>query len=280
MDSANEYLKHSNGIQYEVITSLLNEFNDEVSKMKGTVMDIGCGPGNNTKNLILPKVSNDVEMVGLDVSKNMVDCARISYADDKRLTFEQMNIETTDLPEEYIERFDHGFSFFCLHWIADLKCAFENIIKMLKPGGTLISQHILLFNGYNPYIKLSKSTRYKEHLKDARRFITPLYFSKDPRGTLIKILQEVGFQVLHCSIREKITGYKSQNDRKELFEAVNPFVTRMPDDVKNDFMDNLIQETFKEETVLFRKNDNPLEEDKIFDLYKLIMLHIKKPCVP
>ncbi|XP_051161276.1 juvenile hormone acid O-methyltransferase-like isoform X3 [Leptopilina boulardi] len=277
MDLANEYLKHSTGIQYVVITSLLNEFENDVSKMKGTVMDIGCGPGNNTKNLILPKISNDAVIVGFDISKNMVDSARILNSDEKRLTFEQMSIETTELPSEYIERFDHGISFFCLHWIADLKCAFENIFKMLKPGGTFLSQHILLFNGYNGYLKLSENSKYREYLKDARRFITPLYFSKDPRGTLIKILQEVGFQVLHCSVREKITGYKSQNDRKELFEAVNPFVTRMPDDVKNDFMDNLIQETFKEETVLFRKNDNPLEEDKIFDLYKLIMLYVKKP---
>ncbi|XP_043471121.1 juvenile hormone acid O-methyltransferase-like [Leptopilina heterotoma] len=278
MDQAAEYLKHSTGIQYDVITSLLREFENDVCQMKGTVMDIGCGPGNNTKNLILPKISKDAVMVGLDVSKNMVDRARILNADEKeRLTFEQLNIESNDFPIEFKEKFDHGFSFFCLHWVFDLRCAFENIYKLLKPGGTLLSQHILSFNAYNPYLTLSKRTRYQEYLKDVRQFITPLYFSKDPRETLIKILEDVGFQVLHCSIREKITGYKSQEDRKGLFASVNPFVTRMPNDVKNDFMDNLMEETLKEESVLFRKNANPLDEEKVFDLYRLIMLHIKKP---
>lgn len=208
----------------------------------------------------------------------MVDYARILNADEKkRLTFEQLDIESNDLPVEFKERFDHGISFFCLHWVSDLRLAFENIYKLLKPGGTLLSQHILSFNGYNPYLTLSKRTRYQEYLKDVKKFITPLYFNKDPREALIKILEDVGFQVLHCSIREKITGYKSQDDRKELFAAVNPFVTRMPNDVKNDFMNNLMEETLKEESVLFRKSDNPLDEEKVFDLYKLIMLHIKKP---
>ncbi|XP_043465123.1 uncharacterized protein LOC122500316 [Leptopilina heterotoma] len=278
MDQVNEYLKHSNGIQYHVITSLLNEFENDVSQMKGTVMDIGCGPGNSTKNLILPKVSKDAVIVGLDISEKMIECARILNADEKeRLNFEQFDIEAEDFPVEYKERFDHGFSFFCLHWIADLRLAFENIYKLLKPGGTFLSQTILVFNGYNGYLKLSESEKFKEYMKDARRFVTSLYFDKDPRAALIEILQDIGFQVLHCSVREKITGYKSQLDRKELYTSINPFVPRMPEDVKNDFMDKLMEETLKEENVLFRKNDDSSNEDKIFDLYKLIMFYIKKP---
>lgn len=63
----------------------------------------------------------------------------------------------------------------------------------------------------------------------------------------------------------------------EFFATVTPFVSRMPNDVKNDFMDSLMEETLKEETVLFRKNDDSSKEDKIFDLHKFIILHIKKP---
>ncbi|XP_043465235.1 juvenile hormone acid O-methyltransferase-like [Leptopilina heterotoma] len=278
MDQVDTYLKHSNGIQYHVITGLLNEFENEVSQMKGTVMDIGCGPGNSTKSLILPKLSKDAVVVGLDVSEKMVECARILNADEKeRLSFEQFDIEVKDFPVEYEERFDHGFSFFTLHWIADLRLAFENIYKLLKPGGTFLSQTIQVFNGYNGYLKLAESEKFKEYMKDARRYVTSLYFAENPRAALIEILEDVGFQVLHCSVREKITGYKSQADRKELYTSINPFVLRMPEDVKNEFMDKLMEETLKEENVLFRKNADSSKEDKIFDLYKLMMFHIKKP---
>lgn len=57
----------------------------------------------------------------MDVSKNMIDCARTINTGEKRLTFELMNIETNDLPQENIERFDNGFSFFCLQWVQDMK---------------------------------------------------------------------------------------------------------------------------------------------------------------
>lgn len=64
MDQAKEYLKQSNGVQTVVITSLLDEFEDEIKKMKGKIMDIGCGPGNHTRNLLLPKFPKDTIVVG------------------------------------------------------------------------------------------------------------------------------------------------------------------------------------------------------------------------
>lgn len=51
----------------------------------------------------------------------MIDCARAINLDEKRLTFEQMNIETNNLPAVNVERFNNGFSFFCLHWVHDMK---------------------------------------------------------------------------------------------------------------------------------------------------------------
>lgn len=145
----------------------------------------------------------------------MVECARKLNADEKeRLTFEQLDIETENLPEKYCEHFNHGFSFFCLQWINDLSRAFGNIYKLLKPGGTFISQHILMFNVYNGYLALAESEKFKEYIKDVKKFITPLYFVDDPRKTLVKILRDVGFEVLHCSIREKVTGYNRPEDRK------------------------------------------------------------------
>ncbi|XP_051161277.1 juvenile hormone acid O-methyltransferase-like [Leptopilina boulardi] len=277
MDQAKEYLKQSNGVQTVVITSLLDEFEDEIKKMKGKIMDIGCGPGNHTRNLLLPKFPKDTIVVGMDVSKNMIDCARTINTGEKRLTFELMNIETNDLPQENIERFDNGFSFFCLQWVQDMKRGFGNIYKMLRPGGTFISSQILSFGVYPAYLRLYQDPRYKEYMKDVFKVINPLYFDKTPRATFKKILQEIGFEVIHCSLRENVSGYDVPEDRRELFQSINQFVIRMPKSMQEEYIDNILKESLKEKSVLFRPSENPKEKDEVFDVYNLLMLHLRKP---
>lgn len=63
----------------------------------------------------------DFNNTGVDISKNMIDCARKLCAGEKRITFKVMDIETTDLKIEDIEAYDNGLSFFCLHWLRDLR---------------------------------------------------------------------------------------------------------------------------------------------------------------
>ena len=62
MNDAEKYMQVSQ--TYPVIKSLLDEFEDEVGKMKGKCMDIGCGPGNISRKLILPKLPPDSTLVG------------------------------------------------------------------------------------------------------------------------------------------------------------------------------------------------------------------------
>lgn len=277
MDQAKEYLNQTDGVQYEVITSLLDEFEDEVKTMRGTIMDIGCGPGNLTKDLLLPKFTKDTNIVGLDVSKNMIDCARTINKSEKRLSFEQLNIETSKLPAEFIERFDNGFSFFCLQWVHDMKLGFGNIYKMLRPGGTFISSQILSFGIYPIYMRLANDPRYKEYMKDVLHVINPLYFDKTPRATFKKLLREIGFEVIHCSLRKGIGSYDVNNDRRELFQSINPFILRMPKNMQKEYLDYIVNESRKEESVLFKPSGNPIEEDTVFDVYNLFTLHLRKP---
>lgn len=58
-----EYLNASM-FQYRDTLDVIEEFKKELSEMNGKCIDIGCGPGNVTKNLILPKLSPEAELVG------------------------------------------------------------------------------------------------------------------------------------------------------------------------------------------------------------------------
>jgi len=62
MDMAEEYA-HASSMQYQDAQDILNEFNCELSKMRGKCIDIGSGPGNITKKM-LHVLPHDAKIVG------------------------------------------------------------------------------------------------------------------------------------------------------------------------------------------------------------------------
>ena len=58
-----EYVNAST-MQHRDAFDFVEEFAKEMSEMKGKCIDIGCGPGDVTKELILPKLSPNAELVG------------------------------------------------------------------------------------------------------------------------------------------------------------------------------------------------------------------------
>lgn len=58
---------------------------------------------------------------GTDISLNMISYANKVYADDVRLTFDTLDIQTESLPEKYHAAFNLISSFHALHWCTDYK---------------------------------------------------------------------------------------------------------------------------------------------------------------
>ncbi|KAI4463017.1 methyltransferase [Holotrichia oblita] len=81
------------------------------------VLDVGCGDGNVTADILLPFLPENVEkIVGIDISNEMVEFAN-KYHSNEKVKFIQGDISAKELIDEVDEEFDHIFSFFCLHWI-------------------------------------------------------------------------------------------------------------------------------------------------------------------
>lgn len=64
MHDTENYIKFSLAITTPVIESTLDEFEDICKKMKGKCLEIGCGPGNYSRELILPRLSPECSLVG------------------------------------------------------------------------------------------------------------------------------------------------------------------------------------------------------------------------
>jgi ubiquinone/menaquinone biosynthesis C-methylase UbiE len=104
--------------------------------VKGTVTDIGCGPG-----YLLQRIAKEFPeciLIGVDVSKEMIERAKTNFdllgfggrAEFKEGSSEHLPFE--DQTQDFV------VSTWALHHFADPKLAFNEIHRVLKPGGQML----------------------------------------------------------------------------------------------------------------------------------------------
>ncbi|KAI4489447.1 hypothetical protein M0802_011119 [Mischocyttarus mexicanus] len=275
MDKVDEYLNASK-FQYRDTLEIVEEFQKELAEMHGRCIDIGCGPGLVTNELILPRLPRESVIVGADISNAMLEHAKKNYRDNLRLSFLHLDIETSNLPEEQIERYENVVSFYCLHWCPNTRLAFENIYKLLRPGGKALIMFLAYNNGFDAYIRIHENPLFQPYMQDAHKYIPYFHHCNDSRGALRSILEDTGFNVLHCSKREKSFVYQNIQTLKRYALAVNPFISRIPDDYKKKFEDVLIREIISNK-ILFKNEAECQQEYSVLDRYHILVTYLQKP---
>lgn len=151
------------------------------------VLDAGCGTGRLTELLLhaLPRG----QVVGLDISRNMVKHARKSLCGQSGERAHFVAADLLALP--FFEAFDGIFSTASFHWVRDHDALFRNLFAALRPGGWLHAQC-----GGGPNLarlrervrELSQTAGFSRWLG---QFAEPWFFSDD-RGAIDR-LQKAGF---------------------------------------------------------------------------------------
>lgn len=113
-----------NQMQREDAKWFIQEFRSQLQwKLNGAdrIMDIGCGPGDVTIDLLEPILpSNYEKLVGIDISSKMLNFATNTYCKNyPKVEFQYLDIQDNFIPKNYLEHFDHITSFYCLHWIQE-----------------------------------------------------------------------------------------------------------------------------------------------------------------
>ena len=134
------------------------------------ILDIGCGPASILNHL------NDVQYVGIDLSETYIETARKTFG--SKGTFYCASVD--NFPTLSDIKFDRILLLGVLHHLTDAQISnmFASIIKLLAPGGKIISHDPVFIKRQNPIARLlllmdrGENVRYEDgYLKLLQPFV-------------------------------------------------------------------------------------------------------------
>jgi len=213
------------------------------------VLEIGCGSGDTTWDFILPSMSTKVKYLATDISQEMIEYASNTYKRDN-LFYEIFDAGSREQTRDLVARhgkFDRVYSFFTMHWVKDLRKAFENVRLLLKDQG----EFIFLFDTKNPmfgYVeKLSCDARFAPYAEKIQ-FRADFYDTdfvcsgKSPlelREFIYEFFGKLDIKLTTCEVKEIIFKFASRQYLVDFFSCVCPYYVELPENVKEDFRHSL-----------------------------------------
>ncbi|XP_046739552.1 juvenile hormone acid O-methyltransferase-like [Diprion similis] len=265
-----------NNLQRTDADDISHEFEEDIRKMSGRCLDIGSGPGDVVMDFILPKLNPTATIVCSDISEAMVKFGKDKYGENSRVNFIKLDIETPNLPRNLVGQFDHVTSFYCLHWCQNMGQALDNIYKLLRPGGTSLLAFVANDSGLDAYKVLATMIRYKPYMMDANRYVPFYQYTNRQRKTLKTLLEKVGFEVCHCSRREKSYVFHKLEEFSQFVLALNPFIKRMPIDLREEYRNDLVREVMRKK-IIFNQSENNEDAYSVMYRYHTSVVYVRKP---
>lgn len=117
-------------IQKDMALELLTMINFDKIKDNLTILDIGCGTGYLTEQLLL--LFPNARITAVDIAPGMIEFARKKFS-NKQVDFKCLDIEEAELDQ----KFDLIISNATFQWFNDLKSTLAKLNRMLEYGGIL-----------------------------------------------------------------------------------------------------------------------------------------------
>ncbi|XP_040070827.2 juvenile hormone acid O-methyltransferase-like [Ixodes scapularis] len=177
------------------------------------ILDIGCGIGDFTRDVLLHWNHPCRKIVGVDISPSMMNYAKRNYG-HRDICYDVLDAGSSDVSAflNKYGKFDRIYSFYCLHWIRDQKAVFRNIGTLLKDDGECLLVFCAQFVLYNVWVEMSKMERWKNIIGDPRLTFADTWHdelssSLDGLEKVVRrIVANAGMTTLSCEV------YPTQSD--------------------------------------------------------------------
>ncbi|GFT40322.1 hypothetical protein NPIL_139021 [Nephila pilipes] len=214
------------------------------SDVPEVVMDVGSGPGYLSKNYILPGFPNLKKLIAMDVTPSMIDEAKIQHPHPK-IEYVVANIEDRSTINQWMGQITKLISIHCFNWLKDQKSGFQASYDLLRPGGEAAFLFALQSPYYDGTIETGNHSKYNSYLKDADFCLPESYHDNYNSSYYKKMLEDIGFKVIHCMDEIKEDILPSDQEFKNIFYSVCPLVKHLPENLKEEFKNDLFQNILK-----------------------------------
>ncbi|GFY18780.1 hypothetical protein TNCV_2399991 [Trichonephila clavipes] len=227
------------------------------------VMDVGCGPGRTTTEQILPLFLKLEKIYAIDILTDMIDIARKQNFHPK-IEYCVANIEDWLTIKQWKEQMTKVISIHCFHWVKNKQLAFQNVFHLLKPGGEASFFFVLEAAFFTTVLKLKENPKWKSLFMGVDDCVPDSHHHKYDALHYKKMMESIGFEVLHCEKERKIDVFSSDEDIKNFFTSLCVLTPHVPMDRKEDFQNDLLEELLRHNGR--DSNGLPYHDGKILEL--------------
>ncbi|XP_055921125.1 juvenile hormone acid O-methyltransferase-like [Eupeodes corollae] len=240
-----------------------------------SLIDIGTGSGDVLVDFLVPVLpKNFKKIVGSDISSDMVQHCNKTYKSLKdKVAFKILDIGTEKLSKEFVSEFDHVTSFYCLNWVQNQQQAVRNVYQILNSDGDCLLVFLASHPFYDIYKIISKNPKWTTYMKDMNCHISPFQCSKNPELEFSQIIKDEGFVDFSVEVRHKTFVYEGLQTLRENLRAVNPFIGQMPEELREEFMDEMIKIAL---SVYSLSESMTLDDKRFITPYRLIVAYARK----
>ncbi|MGQ3890694.1 class I SAM-dependent methyltransferase [Legionella sp. CNM-4043-24] len=205
------------------------------------VLDIGCGNGAYTRNIL--NLVPDGSVLGIDPSENMLKLAHEIIQEYPGFSIKKDDVLSMNFQSE----FDYAVSFWCLQWVNNIVEAFANIVNALKPGGRFFT---LFPVGDDPFIMGYYALRDARKIRSLDHFTPPMDYTR--LDNLADKLKSIPCKQLKVEKQRHSLILPSLDVYRKFVNGIAFFQTQLPDSEVKQLNDAMVEQFDAECKRLYR----------------------------